>query len=130
MGNIPGRLSGVYILVVDDNWEARDLHKMSLQHFGAVVQAVDSATVALDTIRRAIPDVIVSDLAMPGFDGRWLLRELRKMPRAFAIPVVAVTAHGNRYDREAMLREGFADYLTKPISPEKLCEAIARLAGR
>jgi CheY-like chemotaxis protein len=130
MGNIPGRLSGVYILVVDDNWDARQLHKAFLEHFGAVVQVVDSAATALDTIRRAIPDVIVSDLAMPGFDGRWLLKELRMLPRAFAIPVVAVTAHGNRYDRESMLREGFADYLTKPLSPEKLCEAIARLAGR
>ena len=130
MGNIPGRLSGVYILVVDDNWDARQLHKAFLEHFGAVVQAVDSAAGALDTIRRAIPDVIVSDLAMPGSDGRWLLKELRKMPRAFAIPVVAVTAHGNRYDRQAMIGEGFADYLTKPLAPEKLCEAIARLAGR
>jgi CheY-like chemotaxis protein len=130
MGNIPGRLSGVYILVVDDNWDAREINKAFLEYFGAVVQMVDSAWAALDSVRRAVPDVIVSDLTMPGDDGRWLLQELRKMPRAFAVPVVAVTAHGYRYGRDAMLREGFADYLTKPISPQKLCESIARLTGR
>ena len=130
MGNIPDRLSGVYVLVVDDNWDARELHKSFLEHFGAVVQAVDSAEAAIDSLRRAIPDVIVTDLAMPRVDGTWLLRELRKTPRGFAVPVVAVTALGTRYDRESMLREGFADYLVKPVTPAKLGEVVARLAGR
>jgi CheY-like chemotaxis protein len=130
MGNVPRRLSGVYVLVVDDNWDARELHKTFLEHFGAVVKAVDSAVAAIDSIQTAIPDVIITDLAMPGVDGAWLLKELRKTPRAFATPVVAVTARGNRYDRDEMLRQGFADYLTKPISPQRLCAIVAGLAGR
>jgi len=96
----------------------------------AVVHMVDSAAAALDSVRRAIPDVIVTDLAMPGADGRWLVQELRKTPRAFAIPVVAVTAHRYRFDRDSILREGCDEYLTKPLSPQALCEAIARLTGR
>jgi CheY-like chemotaxis protein len=130
VGNLPGRLSGLYILVVDDNWDAREIHKGFLEHFGAVVRAVDSAAAALDSLGRTIPDVIVTDLAMPGFDGRWLLKELRKTPRAWTIPVVAVTAYDLQFDRKSMLAEGFADYLTKPVSPASLLGAISRLTGR
>src|SRR5688572_3222487 len=106
MGNLPDRLSGVYVLVIDDNWDARELHKAFLEHFGAVVKAVDSAVAALDTIGRAIPDVIVTDLAMPGASGTWLLEQLRKTPRGFAVPVIAVTAYDTRYDHASMLRGG------------------------
>ena len=95
-----------------------------------MVQTADSAATAQDTFRRATPDVIFCDLAMPGVDGRTLLKAIRNTPRVFAIPVVAVTAYGNRFDRELMLAEGFADYITKPVSPQALCDAIARLTGR
>jgi CheY-like chemotaxis protein len=130
MGQALRSLSGVHVLFVDDNVDAREIVGSYLRFNGAVVQVVASADDALDTYRRVTPDVVVTDLSMPVRDGTWLLKEIRKASRGFAVPIIALTAFGGRYDRTLMLRLGFDDYLTKPVSAEHLCKTVARFVGR
>lgn len=129
-GSGPRPLSGVYVLFVDDNVDAREIIKGSLEYHGALVRTAPSAHDGLDMFRRAIPDVVITDLSMPSRDGIWLLHEIRKHPRGAVIPVIALTAHGGWYAEAAMLGEGFDAYVTKPISSETLCRLVARFVGR
>jgi CheY-like chemotaxis protein len=130
MGQALRSLSGISVLFVDDNVDAREIVSSYLQYSGAVVQVAASAEAALDIYRRVYPDIVITDLSMPGRDGTWLLKEIRKASRGFAVPVIAVTAFGGRYDRGLMLDKGFDDYLTKPVSHELLCKTVARFVGR
>jgi CheY-like chemotaxis protein len=77
-------------------------------------------------------DVVVSDIAMPGGDGYWLIDQVRRLPdpRFSSIPVVAITAYGREHSRARVLAAGFADHLQKPIDPAVLCQAIASAVGR
>jgi CheY-like chemotaxis protein len=123
-------LSGIHVLFVDDNIDAREIVGSYLRYSGAAVRVAASAEDALDTYRRMTPDVVITDLSMPGRDGTWLLKEIRKAVRGFAVPVIALTAFGGRYDRALMLHKGFDDYLNKPVSAELLCKTVARFVGR
>ena len=130
MGQALRSLTGIRVLFVDDNLDAREIVSSHLQYSGAYVQTAASAEDALDAYQRVSPDVVITDLSMPGHDGAWLLREIRKASRGFAVPVIALTAFGGQYDRALMLRQGFDDYLTKPVSAEHLCRTVARFVGR
>ncbi|MEX2147915.1 MAG: response regulator [Candidatus Rokuibacteriota bacterium] len=130
MGQALRSLSGIHVLFVDDNVDAREIVGSYLRYDGAIVQVAASAEAALDAYRRVTPDIVITDLSMPGRDGMWLLNEIRKAVRGFAVPVIALTAFGGRYDRALMLRQGFDDYLTKPVSAEHICTAVARFVGR
>ncbi|HUF91822.1 MAG TPA: response regulator [Candidatus Limnocylindria bacterium] len=130
MGQALRSLSGIHVLFVDDNVDAREIVGSYLRYYGAIVQVAASAEAALDAYRRVTPDIVITDLAMPGRDGTWLLKEIRMAVRGFAVPVIALTAFGGRYDRALMLHQGFDDYLTKPVSAEHICAAVARLVGR
>ena len=130
MGQALRSLSGIHVLFVDDNVDAREIVGSYLRYYGAIVQVAASAEAALDAYRRVTPDIVITDLSMPGRDGMWLLKEIRKAVRGFAVPVIALTAFGGRYDRALMLRRGFDDYLTKPVSAEHICTAVARFVGR
>jgi CheY-like chemotaxis protein len=130
MGQALRSLSGIHVLFVDDNVDAREIVSSYLRYFGAVVQVSASAEDALDTYGRVTPDVVITDLSMPGRDGTWLLKQIRKASRGFAVPVIALTAFGGRYDRALMLHQGFDDYLTKPVSAEQLSRTVGRFVGR
>jgi CheY-like chemotaxis protein len=130
MGQALRSLSGIHVLFVDDNVDAREIVSSYLQYSGAIVRVAASAEDALETYRRVTPDVVITDLSMPGRDGTWLLKEIRKASRGFAVPVIALTAFGGRYDRARMLHQGFDDYLTKPVSPDHLSKLVARFVGR
>lgn len=130
MGQALRSLSGIAVLFVDDNVDAREIVGSYLRYSGATVQVAASAEVALDTYRRVTPDIVITDLSMPGRDGTWLLKEIRKASRGFAVPVIALTAFGGRYDRALMLHQGFDEYLTKPVLPEQLSKIVARFVGR
>ncbi len=129
---LPLNLAGLKVLVVDDDESSLDYFAMALTMCGAAVTAVVSAREALDALATAVPDVIVTDIAMPGEDGYWLLEEVRRHAETGVreVPVVAATAFGREHPRRQTLAAGFVDYLTKPIDPEALCRAIARAAGR
>jgi CheY-like chemotaxis protein len=130
--SLPSVLTGVRVLVVDDDEEALELFEAALTSCGADVVTASSAPAALRVLDARSVDVVVSDIAMPGVDGYWLVREIRRLakPSVNAVPVVAVTAFGREYARSRTLAAGFADHLEKPVDPEVLCRTVAKAARR
>ena len=129
---LPRILNGVGVLVVDDDSDTADLFATALSTCGADVVATTSAREAMRILGTRAFDVVVTDIAMPGGDGYWLLREIRGSAdeRTRAVPVVAATAFGREHFRGRTLAAGFTDHLEKPIDPEVLCRAVARVVGR
>ena len=126
------RLDDVSVLVVDDDPDTRHLLATVLSLRGARVQTASSASEALTAVAHTPPDVIVSDVAMPGQDGYDLIRTIRAQPaeRGGRIPAVAVTAFGGREHRVRALAAGFHTYLVKPVEPNELTWVVAMLARR
>ena len=126
------RLDDVSVLVVDDDPDTRQLLATVLSLRGADVKTASSAPDALRTVAHARPDVIVSDVGMPGQDGCELMRALRAQPpeRGGDIPAVAVTAFGGREHRVRALAAGFHSYLVKPVEPNELVWVVSMLARR
>ncbi|MBI1759853.1 MAG: response regulator [Acidobacteria bacterium] len=129
-------LAGLTILVVDDEPDAREVVTAVLEHYGADVLSVNSAAEALDLLRKVKPperpDVIVSDIAMPGEDGYALIRQVRALPATHggSIPAVALTAFGRSGDRVRALTAGFQMHVPKPVEAAELALVIANLARR
>jgi CheY-like chemotaxis protein len=125
-------LRGLHVMLVEDNPDARTIVRRVLEHCGAVVTVAETARAALRRLRAmpGRPHVLVSDIALPGQDGYWLLRQVRALGRLATIPAIAITAHRNEYDREDTLAAGFQEYFQKPLDLVAFCRAISRLAGR
>jgi CheY-like chemotaxis protein len=130
--HLPRVLAGVRVLVVDDDEDAADLFATALTACGADVVTAATALGGLHAVAAQTPDVVVTDIAMPGADGYWLLREIRQLAdeRVRAVPVVAVTAFGREHVRARALAAGFVDHLEKPVDPAALCLAVARARAR
>lgn len=128
---LPGILRSVRVLVVDDDEDSVELFAAALTACGAEVVTATNAHDALRVVTLQTLDVVVSDIAMPGADGYWLVREIRQLSgeRAKAIPVLAVTAFGRDHVRARSLAAGFVDHLEKPVEPQALCLAVARAAA-
>jgi PAS domain S-box-containing protein len=128
----PPELSGLHVLVLDDEDDARELVRTVLQRAGSVVALASSAAEALASIRRHKPDVIVSDIGMPEQDGYAFISQLRALSREEGgrIPAVALTAYARADDRRRALVAGFQNHAAKPIEPQELMIVIANLAGR
>ena len=125
------RLPDITVLAVDDDPDALGLVREILETAGARVQTATSVRDALDSIERAVPDVLVSDLGMPGKDGYDLIQSVRSMEGpAREIPAAALTAYARSEDRAKALRLGFEMHLAKPIDPSELIAAVASLARR
>src|SRR5207244_6996828 len=103
------------VLLVDDEPDNLGVAQQILQHFGARVYTANDGTEALRLLETMIPTFIVSDLSMPKMDGWELLTNIRKSPRWNHIPVIALTAHAMRGDREKAIAAGFDQYITKPF---------------
>jgi signal transduction histidine kinase/CheY-like chemotaxis protein len=125
-------LSDVVVMVVDDEADARDLVQRLLEDAGARVSACDTAQAALKTIEDGfVPDVIVSDVAMPEQDGYDFMKHVRQMKAPMSsIPAAALTALARVADRRRALLAGFQTHLTKPVDPTELVATVASLAGR
>ena len=122
------RLDGVRILVVEDDPDNREMLVEALALSGAVATPAASAQEALAIARSARPDVIVSDISMPGEDGYDLIRSLRALsPEMRKVPAIALTAHARLEDVSRVLEAGFTMHLGKPVGPTSLCAAIARV---
>jgi CheY-like chemotaxis protein len=98
---------------------------------GAVVAGCADARAALDWLSSNVPDVIVSDIGMPGLDGWGMMELIRSQPHlgGDALPAVALTAHATAADRERSMAAGFQEHLVKPVDFEELSRVIARLAS-
>jgi PAS domain S-box-containing protein len=121
-----GKLTGVHVFVVDDDPESRRLVTATLHQAGASVTAVSSAVEALMHLDREIPDIILTDIAMPHMDGNELTRLVRQRRDAAGIKIVALTAFSTE---DEAVRKHFDAYLNKPIDPFTLVDSIATLAG-
>jgi CheY-like chemotaxis protein len=122
-------LGGLRVLVVDDDPDVLELFAAALTTCGADVTTIDNARDAVALATQLRPHAIVSDIAMVGEDGYWLVRELRQLPAVVAdIPVIAATAYGYEHPRARVLAAGFAEHLQKPIDPDALCRLVASVA--
>ena len=105
------------ILVVDDHEEIREALAEILEEEGhEVLQAVDGLD-ALEMIAARLPDVVLLDIAMPGMDGLETLNRLKDIPESAALPVIMVTAQGDRQNMVKAVQLGVRDYITKPWEP-------------
>jgi CheY-like chemotaxis protein len=123
-------LRGLRVLVVDDDDDSRDLVLRILEKCEAITFSASSAEQALSIIERDVPDLLVSDIGMPGMDGYELMRKVRALPnqRARRVPAVAVTAYARSEDMRRALAEGFQLHMAKPIEPAAFASAVARLS--
>ena len=121
-------LSGITVLVVDDEPDARDLIARVLRDCRAEVHAVGSADEALRLLAKAKPDLLVSDIGMPVTDGYELLRRVRALGET--TPAIALTAFARSEDRTRALLSGFLVHVSKPIEPAELVATVASVAGR
>ena len=125
-------LDGLRILLVDDEDDAREAMAVLLRQAGADVVAVASAPQALAALEREKPDVLLSDIAMPGEDGYALIAKVRSLPeeQGGRIAAAALTAYATAEDRARVLRAGYHGHFAKPIEPATLVSAVAALAGQ
>ena len=125
-------LSGVTVLVVDDEPDARALVKRVLETCGAQVRTAGSGAEATAQIAEEKPDVLVSDIGMPGENGYELIRRVRQLPpeQGGTVPAIALTAYARSEDRMKAVRAGFQMHISKPVEPAELLTMVASLAGR
>jgi signal transduction histidine kinase/ActR/RegA family two-component response regulator len=122
-------LSGMRVLVVDDEEDARDLLVTVLGGSGMDIRAAASVAAAMDEFRSFRPDLVLSDIGMPGEDGYSLARKIRALSDAMGgnTPMIALTAFARTEDRTRALIEGFNAHVAKPVEPSDLLDQIAAL---
>jgi signal transduction histidine kinase/integral membrane sensor domain MASE1/CheY-like chemotaxis protein len=124
------RLTGLRVLLVEDEPDARDLLTFTLTGSGAEVQAVESVQQALLDLESFKPDVLLSDIGLPTESGYDLIEKIRALPSAVSeIPAVALTAFATEKDRQRALASGFQIHLSKPVEPSALIQAIDQLVN-
>jgi CheY-like chemotaxis protein len=119
-------LTGLDVLVVEDDPDSLDVLRQSLEFFGARVSAASTVEEARRRIQAAPPRILITDIDLGRETGADLLRWLRAQPHARTnqLPAIAITGHREYFeDREGA---GFADWLLKPLRAEALCAAVLR----
>jgi CheY-like chemotaxis protein len=115
------------ILVIDDNRVNLKLATEVLLAEGYLVFRAEDAAEALALLARHIPDLVLTDIAMPGMDGLELTRRLKADPRYCHLPVIALTASAMKGDEKRVLEAGCDAYIAKPLDTRKLAATVARL---
>ena len=115
------------ILVVEDNLANQLLTTMVLNRDGFETAVAESAEDALVFIKARRPDLILMDVQLPGMDGLTFASTLRSVPEAAGVPVVALTSHAMRGDRERAIAAGCVGYLSKPIDTRTLSDELRAL---
>ncbi|HEY9671757.1 MAG TPA: PAS domain S-box protein [Waterburya sp.] len=129
----PGvHLTGLRILVVDDEPDIRDIVSFIVEQAGAVVSVAACAPEALKLMKQPLPDVLICDIGMPDMDGYMLMRFLRTLPpsQGGKIPAIALTAYAGETNQQQALAAGFQQHIAKPVQPNDLVRAIAALVNR
>jgi signal transduction histidine kinase/ActR/RegA family two-component response regulator len=135
LGQEPMSLTGLRVLVVDDEPDAREIVRRLLAGHGAEPECASSAREALAAFRKMRPDVIISDIGMPEQDGYDLIRSIREMEKQLGgtTPAVALTAFARSADRTRAMLAGYQMHLAKPVEPAELIATVAsvsRMMGR
>jgi len=125
----PRRLHDFLIVVVDDENDVRSAIARYLASLGAVVEVCQNVDEGISAIRRLRPDLVLSDLGMPGKDGFELLNQIRSIDRSEgrATPVIAITGLARDVDRIRLPSAGFSAVLRKPFTPDALLRVISDL---
>lgn len=126
------RLDNLTVLVVDDEHDTRELLREGLEYCGAKVTLAGSANEAMAAIRKEVPDVVISDIGMPGEDGYELIRRIRGLSNDSGgrIPAIALTAYTRVEDRMHALRAGYHMHVPKPVELAELVAVAASLVQR
>jgi PAS domain S-box-containing protein len=126
------RLEKVHVLVVDDDAETREVMKVALGFEGAQVTTAPSVAGAVAAIDRRWPDVLVSDIGMPGEDGYDLIRKVRRLEavRGRHLPAIALTAYAAAEDRRRALEAGYEAHVAKPVEASTVAPLIASLLSK
>jgi PAS domain S-box-containing protein len=125
-------LEGLTVVVVEDERDSREFYRVTLEHAGAVVHVAELAEEGLGLVRRLRPDVLITDIQMPGGDGYGLIARVRALPAGEGgdTPAAALTAYSSAGERMRALQAGFQMHVPKPVDPDELAAVIATLAGR
>ena len=126
----PAHLRGLHILVVDDDDDARQLVASVLEDCGCRITLARSAQEAMAKLTEDLPDLLLSDIGMPGEDGYDLIRKVRALPpdEGGDIPAAAITAFARPDDRRRMLNAGYSIHLPKPVEPAELVAVVSTLS--
>ncbi|WP_199317954.1 ATP-binding protein, partial [Planktothrix sp. FACHB-1355] len=126
-----GSLSGLRILIVDDEPDMRELGVTVLAEYGSLAKAAASAAEALFLLKEFQPDILICDIGMPEVDGYMLMRQVRsRLPEMGGqIPAIALTAYAGEYDRQQAISAGFNRHLPKPVDPAELIKTILSLTA-
>ena len=122
----PINLEGLKVLFLDDDVDVLHLVKLILTNAGAVVSTAGSGKQALELLTTTRPDVIISDISMPGFDGYQFIEQvrLRSPEEGGQTPAIALTSHTAKKDQAKALAAGFNAHLAKPMRALQLIAAI------
>jgi len=125
----PHDLRGIRVLVVDDHSDARELIRAVLETCGAEVETAADVDEAMAAFTERVPNVLISDIGMPGQDGYDLIQKIRKLPpnRGGGVPAAALSAYARTEDRRRALNAGYSMHLAKPIEPGELIDVVASL---
>jgi K+-sensing histidine kinase KdpD/ActR/RegA family two-component response regulator len=125
----PPDLTGVRVLVVDDEPDAREMMACALANCGTIVVTAGSSQEALEALSHTTVDVVLADIGMPVEDGYTFIRKVRSLPSAksASIPAAAVTAYARDDQRQQALAAGFQIHIAKPVDPPQLAKVVASL---
>ncbi|MEH2324554.1 MAG: ATP-binding protein [Nostoc sp.] len=125
-------LTGIRVLIVDDDEDIRDFLGFVLEQAGAEVSIVTSAIEALQAVEQSPPDILLSDIGMPDMDGYMLIRQIRAMPaeQGGQILALALSAYAGEVNRQQALAAGFQQHVAKPIDPDALIAVILDIIAK
>ena len=120
-------MAGETILVIEDNEKNRKLIKVVLKARGYKIIEAEDAETAMDQLKKDIPDLILMDIGLPEMDGFELTRLIKRDKTTKDVPIIAVTAHAMKGEKEKTLEAGCDDYVSKPIDINEFQKTVARV---
>lgn len=127
--DVVSKVQGMKILLVEDDKDSRDMLEMVLSLYGVEVESAESAAEAFEKIQEVKPEVLVSDIGLPGEDGYDLIRKVRSLDPGSGgrIPAIALTGYVSVQDRKLAIDAGYQDHLPKPVNPNLLLDLLVKL---
>jgi two-component system, cell cycle response regulator DivK len=114
------------VLIIDDSADTRDMYEYALADAGFTVLQADNGANGLSRASDALPDVVVTDLSIPGIDGLEVLARLRANPRTERIPVIVLSGYADTDTSRRAIAAGAVAFLVKPCSPQSLIDEVRR----